>query len=300
MNLTQLQSLVAVDETGSFTAAADRLGITQSGMSQALAALEESLGTKLLVRHPRGVELTAFGERALEHARAALSHLEAIEKEAMALIGGETGAIRLAGFPSVFATVLPPLLRRFRTLHPGIDVVPLETDDMEVESWLAAGSVDLGVVLNPSAARNAVPLGRDAWVAILPTAHPLSRRKSLSFAELAAAPFVLATGGCHTNARSLAGSAGLTLQTVEIEVRDWSSAIALVREGVGVSLVPESTLPEQRRGLRVSKLVSPLHREFGLVASPLRPLSRAGKLFVELARRSTAPSFSGGRKTLLT
>jgi DNA-binding transcriptional LysR family regulator len=82
----------------------------------------------------------------------------------------------------------------------------------------------------------------------------------------------------------------LTLQNVRIEVRDWASAIALVREGAGVSLVPESTLPEQRRGLRVSKLTSPLHREFGLVASPVRSLSRAGSLFVEVARRSTAPT----------
>lgn len=208
------------------------------------------------------------------------------------MIGEKTGAIRLAGFPSVFATVLPPLLRRFRALHPGIDLVPLETDDMEVEAWLATGSVDLGVVLNPSPTRNAVPLGRDAWVPILPTTHPLSRRTSLSFAELAAAPFVLATGGCHTNARSLADGAGLSLKNVQIEVRDWASAIALVREGAGLSLVPESTLPDQRRGLRVSKLASPLHREFGLVASPVRPLSRAGNLFIEIARRSpaTAPA----------
>ena len=287
MNLTQLQSLIAVADAGSFTAAADKLGVTQSGMSQALAALEESLGVKLLIRQPRGVELTAFGESALDHVRAALSHLEAIEKEAMALTGEDLGAIRLAGFSSVFATVLPPLLRRFRALHPGIELVPLETDDTEVETWLAAGSVDLGVVLNPSPDRNAVPLGRDAGVPILPAAHPLSRRTSISFDELAAAPFVLATGGCHTNARSLADAAGLTLQNVEIEVRDWSSAIALVREGAGVSLVPESTLPEKRRGLRITKLDPPLHRNFGLVASPVRPLSRAANLFVELARRLT-------------
>lgn len=290
MNLTQLQSLVAIAEAGSFTAAANKLGVTQSGMSQALAALEECLGVKLLVRQPRGVELTAFGERALDHARAALSHLEAIEKEAMALNGEETSALRLAGFPSVFATILPPLLRRFRTLHPGIALVPLETDDMEVEAWLAAGSIDLGVVLNPSPSRDAVPLGRDDWIPILPTAYPLSRRPSLTFAELVAAPFILATGGCHTNARSLADAAGLTIGNVQIEVRDWASAIALVREGAGVSLVPKSTLPEQQRGFRVSKLASPLHREFGLVASPVRPLSRAGHLFIEIARRSTVPA----------
>src|SRR5690348_13730466 len=111
MNLTQLRSLIAVAETGSFTAAAASVGVTQSGMSQALAALEESLGVKLLVRQRRGVELTAFGEQALHHARAAFSHLEAIRKEAAAGAGEEAGSVRIAAFPSVFATVLPPLLR---------------------------------------------------------------------------------------------------------------------------------------------------------------------------------------------
>ena len=70
-DLTQLRSLIAVAEAGSVTAAAETIGVTQSGLSQALAALEESLGVKLLTRQRYGVELTAFGEQALEHARAA-------------------------------------------------------------------------------------------------------------------------------------------------------------------------------------------------------------------------------------
>lgn len=285
MNITQLRSLVAVADAGSFTAAAQTVGVTQSGLSQALAALEESLGVRLLVRHRQGVELTAFGERALEHARAALTHLEAIQKEAADTIGQEVGSVRIAAFPSVFATVLPPLLRRFRSLHPGIELIALETDDREVETWLKAGSIDLGVVLNPSPRSNAVLLGQDAWVAVLPTTHPLGRRPSVTLAELVAEPFVLATGGCHTHARTLAKRAGLSLRDVRMEVRDWASAIALVREGVGVSLVPESTLPQKPRGLRTAQLEPSLCRSFGLLASPARKLSRTASLLVELARQ---------------
>lgn len=222
MNLTQLRSLISVAETGSFTAAATRVGVTQSGMSQALAALEESLGVKLLTRQRHGVELTAFGERALDHARAAFAHLEAIRKEAAEATGKEAGSLRIAAFPSVFATVLPPLLRRFRALHPDIELVALETDDREVEAWLEAGSIDLGIVLNPSPDSDAVPIGQDAWVAVLPVAHRLARRGTLSFADLAAEPFVLATGGCHVHARTLAEAAGLSLADVRMEVRDWT------------------------------------------------------------------------------
>jgi len=284
MNLTQLRSLVAVADAGSFTAAATSVGVTQSGMSQALAALEESLGVKLLARQRHGVELTAFGEQALDHARAALVHLEAIRKEAAEATGEEAGSVRIAAFPSIFATVLPPILRRFRALHPGIELVVLETDDREVEAWLKAGAIDLGVVLNPSPDSDAVPIGQDAWVAVLPTAHRFGRHGTLSFAELAAEPFVLATGGCHVHARTLAEAAGLSLTDVRMEVRDWTSAIALVREGVGVSLVPESTLPERRKGLRTARLDPSLCRHFGLMASPVRRRSRAANLLIELAR----------------
>ena len=284
MNLTQLRSLIAVAEAGSFTAAATSVGVTQSGMSQALAALEESLGVKLLARQQHGVELTAFGEQALDHARAALAHLEAIRKEAAEVTGEEAGSVRIAAFPSIFATVLPPILRRFRSRHPGIQLVALETDDREVEAWLEAGSIDLGIVLNPLPDSGAVPIGQDAWVAVLPSAHRLGRRSTLSFAELAAEPFVLATGGCHVHARTLAEAAGLSLEDVQMEVRDWTSAIALVREGVGVSLVPESTLPDNRKGLRTARLDPSLCRRFGLMASPVRKRSRAANLLIDLAR----------------
>ncbi|TQS73957.1 LysR family transcriptional regulator [Rhodobacteraceae bacterium] len=284
MNLTQLRSLIAVAEAGSFTAAAEMVGITQSGMSQALAALEETLGVKLLVRQRHGVELTAFGEQAMDHARAAFAHLEAIRQDALIAAGEETGSLRIAAFPSVFATVLPPLLRRFRKLHPCIEVVALETDDREVEVWLNAGSVDLGVVLNPADDSPAIVIGEDEWVGVLPAGHRLGRRASLGLCEIALEPFVLATGGCHTHARSLAEAKGISLRDVRMEVRDWASAIALVREAVGVSIVPASTLPETRKGLRVVRLDPPLHRRFGLVASCVEKPSRAASLLLQMTK----------------
>jgi DNA-binding transcriptional LysR family regulator len=295
MNLTQIRSLIALAEAGSFTAAAETLGITQSGMSQALAALEEDLGVQLVVRQRHGVELTAFGERALEHARAALAHLEAIRHAAAEASGQETGALRLAAFPSVFATVLPPLLRRFRSLYPDVDLVALETDDREVGVWLQSGAVDLGVVLNPAPGDAAVAIGEDEWLGVLPAAHRLGRLGTLSLVELVREPFVLATGGCHLHARALAEAAGLSLADVRMEVRDWTSAIALVREGIGVSLVPASTLPENRKGLRLARLEPALFRHFALMPAPGRPPARAAALLLDLAK--TQDLHGAGRRT---
>lgn len=124
--------------------------------------------------------------------------------------------------------------------------------------------------MNPSPERTAAVLGRDSWVGVAPQGHPLARQArdgTVSLAELVEQPFVLATGGCTVNARSLAADAGLALRDVRVEVREWSSAFTLVQENVGVALVPEMTLPANRRGLCVFPLATPLHREFSLVAS---------------------------------
>ncbi|MFB3305939.1 LysR family transcriptional regulator [Pseudomonas sp. AMR01] len=278
MNLMHWRLLVAVADHGSITAAAERVGMTQSAASQAMASMEATLGAQLFTREPRKTLPTALGLSVIEQARvmmAALQSIRATVDEARPLL---RGSIRIASFPMVLATFLTPLLQRFRQLNPGIEVTTLDVTDSEVHTLLDAELIDLGVVLNPKPERNATVLGRDFWMAVLPVSHPLAQRPfdaTVTLAELLEQPFVLATGGCTANARSLGAAAGLTLRDVRVEVREWNSAYSLVREGVGVTLVPEMALPAQRNGLRVMPLTVPLHREFALVGSPSRAPSAA-------------------------
>jgi len=268
MNLMHWRLVVAVADHGNITRAAERVGMTQSGASQALALMEETLGVQLFSRESRQTLPTAIGRPVIEQARLMLGALETIRQTVDSVRPMLRGTIRLASFPMVLASFLPPLLRQFNRLFPGIEVVALEVSDDEVETLLAAGLVDVGVVLNPAPERNAGPLGRDEWVAVVPAGHPLALRgteQGVSLQELTALPFVLATGGCSTNARSLAAEAGLQLQDVRVEVREWSSAFTLVRENLGVTLVPEMTLPAERQGLRVIALQPRIERVFSLV-----------------------------------
>ncbi|RVD75885.1 LysR family transcriptional regulator [Pseudomonas koreensis] len=268
MNLMHWRLVVAVADHGNITRAAERVGMTQSGASQALALMEETLGVQLFSRENRKTLPTAIGLPVIEQARLMLDALETIRQTVDSVRPMLRGTIRLASFPMVLASFLPPLLRQFNRLYPGIEVVALEVSDDEVETLLAAGLVDVGVVLNPAPERNAGPLGRDAWVAVVPAGHPLALRgaeQGVSLQELVALPFVLATGGCSTNARSLAVAAGLQLQDVRVEVREWNSAFTLVRENLGVTLVPEMTLPADRQGLRILALTPRIERVFSLV-----------------------------------
>lgn len=268
MNLVHWRLMVAVADVRNISRAAEATVMTQSAASQAIAQLESSLGFPVFVRKRRHISVTALGEQVIEHARTMLVQLNAIRELADESRGLQGGRIRLASFPSVTSTLLPGLLRNVRRLYPGIEVVVLEGTDEEVEEWLAADTVELGVVMNPAPGRTDVILGRDAWVAVMPVSYPQSGANGITLQELADQPFVLATGGCVVNGKSLIEQAGFQLSDVRIKVRDWISACMLVRENMGIALVPESALPAERRGLSVVPITPAIHREFGLVCSP--------------------------------
>ena len=293
MNLMHWRLVVAVADHGNITRAAERVGMTQSGASQALALMEQTLGVQLFSRESRQTLPTAIGLPVIEQARVMLGALQTIRQTVDSVRPMLRGTIRLASFPMVLASFLPPLLRQFNRLYPGIEVVALEVSDDEVETLLAAGLVDVGVVLNPAPERNAGPLGRDEWVAVMPTGHPLALRgieQGVTLQELTALPFVLATGGCSTNARSLAAEACLQLQDVRVEVREWSSAFTLVRENLGVTLVPEMTLPVDRQGLRVIALQPPVERVFSLVLPAGQTASAAVQALLDLVAETSLAS----------
>lgn len=281
MNLVHWRLMVAVADVRNISRAAEATGMTQSAASQAIAQLESSLGFPLFVRERRHIAVTALGEQVIKHARTMLVQLNAIRELADESRGLQGGRIRLASFPSVTSTLLPGLLRNVRRLYPGIEVVVLEGTDEEVEEWLAADTVELGVVMNPATGRADVILGQDAWVAVMPASYPPSGANGITLQELADQPFVLATGGCAVNGKSLIEQAGFQLSDVRIKVRDWISACMLVSEGMGVALVPQSALPAERRGLSVVPITPAIHREFGLVCSLSGNASQAAQTLLK-------------------
>lgn len=285
MNLLHWRLLVAVADASNISRAAEKVGMTQSGASQAIAQLEASLGFAVFTRERRHIGVTALGERVVKEARSMLARLDAIRLLADESRGVTGGRIRLASFPSVTSTFLPGLLRDFKRLHPEIEVVVLEGTDREVEEWIAADTVDLGVVMNPTPGRADAILGQDAWVGVLPASHHQARyahARGITLEELADQPFVLATGGCAVNGKSLTEQAGLRLSDVRVTVRDWISACLLVREGMGVALIPESALPVELRGLCVVPVTPSLYREFGVVCSAASKSSRATQTLLEV------------------
>ena len=254
MNLAQLRALVAVADEGSFTQAASVLGLTQSGTSHAVASLERELGLRLIHRARTGVAVTAPGERILTLAREVLHRADRITEEAAAAAGRYRGRLRLAGVPSA-CHLLPALIAEFGRRFPQVEVVLLEGTDTEVTDWLREGIADIAVQAATNWI-NGVPLAEDRMIAVLDHDHVLATQASVSLADLSDDPFILSDGGCEPLLRQMYKAAGLDLRP-KLRVRDMATLLALVREQVGVTVIPELSFTDPR----------------GLVAVPVEPLT---------------------------
>jgi DNA-binding transcriptional LysR family regulator len=286
MKLNQVEVFVAVASAGSLTRAAATLAISQSAVSQALDGLEAALGVRLIRRSRAGVTLTAIGKEVLPDARAMLKRAAAIRGAAAAAQGLAHGKLRVATLSSAAATVLPPLLLKFQARHPDLEVVLLEGSDEEVRGWLARGVADVGIVTLPATEFETRSLGRDAWMAVLPRLHPLATSQSVTLRALAAEPFILARGGCEARLVE-----ALRAQTASFEaryeVRDVATLLSLVRERLGVAVLADRALPQDRRGLAVRPISPALFRTFGLALRREPRRAPAIDAFAQLVARGS-------------
>src|SRR6476620_9638062 len=143
ISLSQLHVLAAVAEETSFSRAAVRLGMTQSGASQASGGLEAVLGVKLFVRGKDGVTPSEIGRGVLRDARDAVRAIERMQQSCSAAKGTLSGNLRIGCVPSAAARLLPQLLARYRRLHPGVKLSLLEGSDHEVLQWVETGIIEI-------------------------------------------------------------------------------------------------------------------------------------------------------------
>jgi DNA-binding transcriptional LysR family regulator len=285
MTLAQLQALVAVIERGSFTTASQALGISQSAVSHAIASLESELGVTLLQRDRAGLSLTDVGQQVILQAREMVVRAEIIRQEVAAARGLETGKLRIGSFPSISARFLPGALRMFRQRHPRIDIVLLEGSNQEVRTWIETRMVDVGVVTLPTEGVDVTPIAHDEMLVVVPDAHPLARKLVTRLEPLANEPFILCTGGCIPLVQALFDEAKVGLR-IRLEVREIAAVLAMVQEGLGISIIPQMALPAQPpMGIKLLHLQPTAWRHLALAVLSRETMSPAAKMFVEVAEQ---------------
>lgn len=284
MTLTQLEIFSLVAELRGFTAAANRLEISQSAVSHALKSLEQELGVELLRRHQPQVELSDIGQQLLLRARAMLGLANTLRQEAADARGMKRGTLRIGSFgPTSSIKLLPRILQHYRAAHPGIEVHIDEGPDRQVIQWLEERRIDIGFVVLPQERFDTFRLIEDQMVALLPADHALAGRDSLSLSDLCQDPFVLTEAGSSELVSRLFNAARLT-PNIRYRCSQLLSTLDTVGRGDALTVVAESSLPDDNDNRYVKKPLSPpISRQVGLAVLDQRQSSPATLAFIKLA-----------------
>jgi DNA-binding transcriptional LysR family regulator len=223
------------------TKAARELGVPQPAVSRSLARLQRDLGTPLFERVGRGVKLTAFGNAFLTHVESALASLGDGVRELRDLQAGTRGTIALGFLRTLTPSIIPNTVRFYRATHPEIDFTFHQARAAELERQLIAGDVHLCMTTQPQHTDLASQaLFEQPLSIIVPAAHPLAGRASVSFSDLANEEFIAFISGHATRIRldQLCEAAGFRPKVV-LECDEAGAIRGFVAAGFGIALAIE-------------------------------------------------------------
>jgi len=284
MEIRPLRYFVAVAETGHMTRAAERLGIQQPPLSQAIKALERELGVLLFKRHPRGVALTDAGRQFQAEALRMLQDMDAMRQRMARVASGQAGSLAV-GFTSSAAAhrFVPEALRAFRREYPDVELQLSENNAAEITEALAAGRVHCGLLRVPvdrPAGLAFETLLREPVLVAMPSDHRFATARSqrsasrpLPLAKLCEEDLILVrrpgAPGLYAELLALCHAKGLRPRVVA-EVERMMTNLNLVAAGVGLSVVPASMTGVHAHAIAYAPLA-----DGGALDAPLTLVSRA-------------------------
>lgn len=269
IKLSQLRALIAVAETGNFGEAGLRLGISQSAVSHAIATLETEMGVVLFARGRHGAQLTAVGDRILNHAQGMMQLLEEIERDAQHARGLQGGDVRLGAFRSFASHVLPHVIAQFRDRFPAINFSITEyPGDNGAEQALRKGKVDISVIyLPPPPDLIVTDLFRDEYVVLFPQNADVPAQ--ISWDDLYRFPliFPVETDYCAVLIRRHFAAMQKPLRPA-YHIREDSTTVGMVRQGLGISVMARLAAQPLPPDLQVRSLPVPLERVVRVAVMP--------------------------------
>ncbi len=240
LNLRQVEAYVAAAEEGSMTAAAERLRVSQSAVSLAVAALERSLGTTLFVRHRgRGLTTTAAGRELLLPARNLMADAEAMVSQADVIGRGLSGRLTVGCFGTGAPLVLPVLMETFERRHPGMSLDFVEGSTDVLESALLEGRCEVALMYDVGlhVSLEKEPLYSTIPYALFAPEHPLAGRENVTLAELAEHDFVaLDVQPVHEHQIGLFAYAGV-VPRIRYRTSSYELLRSLVARNLGFTLL---------------------------------------------------------------
>lgn len=260
MDLRRLRYFVVAAEELNFSRAAERLHIAQPPLSSQIKRLESDLGVKLFDRSRRGVRLTEAGRLFLEEARGIFAQLNQSVDFVRQVGNGRIGRLALGFLPSVAHSVLPEVLRKFRTRFPNVDLSLQELGPDEEVRKLHDKQIDAGFLYLPidETGLDVRSVLREPLVVALPDTHPLVTEAQVEMRQLAEEPFILPpqhqVPACYGYIMEACRQAGFFPKAVQKDVWLMQTIVGLVAGGLGVALVPASLKNLRRSGVAYKEI----------------------------------------------
>jgi DNA-binding transcriptional LysR family regulator len=256
MDIRQLKAFVAIAESGTFTAGAGRVHVTQAAISMQIRQLENETGAQLFVRAPRRVILTEAGERLLERAYVILREHDAALEEMAALTGAHKGRLRIGSASAmVSGDPLPQILRELKKTYPNVEPSVASGTSEQLVQQVLAGEIDAAFVSLPVEARGVQTelLNEDYLVAIGSPRHSLAKQKVVSAYALAGEKLILGERGGNTRRLidQFFAHTGVTPKVI-MELSRLAAIKRMVAEDMGLGIVPlQSVREEVEKGVLV-------------------------------------------------
>jgi len=291
VNLRHLEVFLAVVECESFSGAAEHLIMTQPAVSMQVQAVERHFGAPLLQRRNRRVVLTEAGQAVYKWASQVLRTEIDTRRIVDELKHAETGRVAVGSTVTIGSYILPPILTRFKQLHPGVDYGYKQADRDELVSDVMAGVLDCAVLIArqlPTGLAVEV-LGSEDMVFICAPSHPLANRKRICPQDLANEPFIIAprNSSYRRIVDELLASQGLKDVSVFMELDAGEGAKRSVQQGLGIGVAMRSGVDwEIAHGLlREIKLPGPTALvEIGMIYRPRQNVSPMVLAFMDYLR----------------
>jgi len=286
IKLEMLRCFVAVARSGNLSDAAKKLGRTPSAVSMMLKQFEDHLGAALF-ESERKSKLTALGAFTLDEASREVDHFERTVSMITSFARSEAGLVRIAAVPSVAGSILPKVMQHFLKDHPNVSVDIRDMDSAAVQRELEKERIDLGVAtdLGTGADINCELLFSDKFGIVCPIDHPLTKLPApLTWETLKPWPFIT-NGLC-------AQISDKTFQQISaashLMVRNTTSLLALVKEGVGVTVVPRLVIESKDHDLAFLPVADPsARRNIEILRRADTNLSPAAQKFESVIRSMT-------------
>ena len=287
VELRQLRYFVEVAEREHISEAAEHLHVAQSAISRQIANLEEELGTPLFERIGRNVKLTPVGKIFLEHCITALKGIDFAAKQVEEYLDSAKGTIKI-GFPTSLASyVLPTVISAFKKEYPEISFHLRQGSYKYLIDAVKNRELNLALLgpLPPKdEAINTTVLFSENIHALLPATHPLAKKESINLVDLRHDQFVLFPEGYILNkvAVDACRSVGF-MPNITTEGEDMDALKGLVAAGIGVTLLPESSLYDStpRMTVKVPITIPNIRRTVGIIAPTSRDLAPSEQVFVD-------------------